>query len=336
MDQAGDEQPGPLLSAATGSPGSAEEATPSAAEPGAPGPATAEPPKGHRARIATHVRGLVQAILHGDDAMVERAVLDLAGKRRWLAPLALVVGGFVMLFQGLKLLLTNWRLTLIQLLPAMWIWLAAYDLKQHALRGREFDVIYGPVLIVVVLAIATVTVAAFYLNAVFAFAIARPGKPDIRAGFGGAGQHVAVVVGWGFVIGIALGLATTVVDRYGRGWYVLAMTVVVGVMMYCYVAIPSRLIGVPARKASTRDKLAASAVAGTVGAVICSPPLLLTRLGILMLGWHGFFIPALFVLTLGVTVQAGATGAVKAVKMSAKLVGGATVQTPPVTPGAGG
>jgi hypothetical protein len=36
-----------------------------------------------------------------------------------------------MLFDGVKLLFTNWRLTLVQVLPAMWIWAAMYDLKLH-------------------------------------------------------------------------------------------------------------------------------------------------------------------------------------------------------------
>ena len=51
-------------------------------------------------------------------------VLRLSRTRRWLAPLALAVGAFAMLFEGVKLLFTNWRLTLIQVLPAMWIWAA--------------------------------------------------------------------------------------------------------------------------------------------------------------------------------------------------------------------
>ncbi len=38
-----------------------------------------------------------------------------------------------------------------------------------------------------------------------------------------------------------------------------------------------------------------------------------------MLGSSTLFIPGLFVLTFGVTLQAGATGAVKAIKMSTKL-----------------
>ena len=49
-----------------------------------------------------------------------------------------------MLFDGVKLLLTNWRLTLIQVLPAMWIWAAMFDLKVHVLHGKSFHVLTGP------------------------------------------------------------------------------------------------------------------------------------------------------------------------------------------------
>jgi hypothetical protein len=38
---------------------------------------------------------------------------------------------FAMLLNGRKLLFSNWRLTLVQILPAMWIWLAMSDLKAH-------------------------------------------------------------------------------------------------------------------------------------------------------------------------------------------------------------
>ena len=66
-----------------------------------------------------------------DRAVVDEMVLRLSRSRPWLAPLALAVGAFAMLFDGVKLLFTNWRLTLIQVLPAMWIWAAMYDLKLH-------------------------------------------------------------------------------------------------------------------------------------------------------------------------------------------------------------
>ena len=80
-----------------------------------------------------------------------------------------------MLFQGLKLLFTNWRLTLVQVLPAMWIWVAMLDIKLHVLHGKQFHIVRGPILIPLALAVTALTAGSFFLNAVFAFAMTAPG-----------------------------------------------------------------------------------------------------------------------------------------------------------------
>jgi hypothetical protein len=226
-----------------------------------------------------------------------------------------------MLFVGVKLLFTNWRLTLIQVLPAMWIWAAMFDLKAHVLHGRSFHVVTGPVVIPLVLTVAVITAASFYLNAVFAYAISGPGQPLIRPAFTRARARRVMILGSGFVVGILLGLSVIVVTRWGRPWFTLALSVVIGIMMVCYVAVPARLIGMKTSYPK-RDKLAATAVGGIVGAVVCTPPYLLGRLGLVMLGSHALFVPGIIVLAIGLTLQAGATSAVKTVKMSAKLVSG--------------
>ena len=251
-------------------------------------------------------------------------VLRLSRARPWLAPLAFAVGAFAMLFDGVRLLFTNWRLTLIQVLPAMWIWAAMLDLKAHVLHDKAFHVLVGPAIVIpLVLGVAIITAACFYLNAVFAFAIVQPGRPQIRPAFTQAHRHLLVVLGSGAVVGVLLGLATIVVSRWGKFWFALALGIVVGIMMVCYVAIPSRLIGMKAI-VSKRDKLAASVVGGAVGAVVCTPPYALGRVGLIMLGSSTNVIFALGVIffAVGLTLQAGATGAVTTVKMSAKLVSG--------------
>ena len=275
------------------------------------------PPAGHPS-LDSRLRRFVRAVREGDEAMVEEMVLRLSRSHRMLTPLALVVGGFAMLFTGLKLLLSNWRLTLVQILPAMWIWLAMYDLKLHALHGKSFHVLRGPILIPIVLAILAITAASFFLNAVFGFAIVQSGSPKIRPAFERARSHLKLILCWGTAVGLLLGLSTTVVTRSGRPWFGISLSVAIGVMMVCYVAVPSRLIGVKP-VSSRRDKLTATAVGGALGTVVCTPPYLLARVGILMLGSKVLFIPGIVVLTLGATLQAGATGAVKTVKMSAKL-----------------
>jgi hypothetical protein len=271
------------------------------------------------AKFSARVGQFVRAVRDGDESMAEELILRLSRSHPLLAPLALVVGGFAMLFTGIRLLFTNWRLTLVQILPAMWIWIAMFDLKAHALHHKSFDVLRGPVLIPIVLVIASITAASFFLNAVFGFAIVEPGVPTIRPAVTKARSHLAVILGSGVVVGILLGIATTVVTRWGRPWFGISLSVVLGVMMVCYVAIPARLIGVKPTS-SRRDKLTASAVGGALGVVVCTPPYLVARIGILMLGSSVLFIPGLFVLAFGATTQAAATGAVKTVKMSAKLI----------------
>jgi hypothetical protein len=166
---------------------------------------------------------------------------------------------------------------------------------------------------------------------VFAFAIVQAGRPQIRPAFTQARSHLPIVLGSGGVVGILLGLATVVVVRWGVFWFGLSLSIVVGVMMICYVAVPSRLIGMKTSY-PRRDKLAATAVGGVIGAVVCMPPYVLGRVGLLMLGSHTLFILGIILLAVGLTLQAGATGAVKTVKMSAKLVSGRQVtdgQGPP-------
>ncbi|MGA2836813.1 MAG: hypothetical protein ABSF84_09475 [Acidimicrobiales bacterium] len=265
---------------------------------------------------------LVEAVRHGDDDTVEAAVLALSRRSRWLAPLALLVGGFAMLFQGVKTLFTNWRLTLIQILPAMWIWVAMVDLKAHVLHGREFHVVKGPLVVTpIVLGVAAITAASFYLNAVFAFSISTKGTPEIRPAFAKANEHLRTILAWGIGAGVLLGVSAFVVDRWGELWFAVCMGIMTGFLMFAYVALPSRLLGLKANQ-SRRDKLTASAVGGAVGAIICSPPYVLGRVALIMIGSHEFRYLAVLLLIIAVILQTGATSAVKAVKMSAKIVAG--------------
>jgi len=276
-----------------------------------------------RRQILTRQGGaLVDAIRRSDEAAVEAAVIELSRSRRIFAPLVFAVGAFVMLYQGLVLLFSNWRLTLIQVLPAMWIWLALLDLKVHVFKGQGFESWHGPAQVILVAAITLVTAACFYLNAVFAFAISQPGKPQIRPAFTLARRHLRVVGGIGVVVGLALGVSAIVVPRWGTFWFALSLGIVIGVMMLTYVTVPARIVGIKPT-GSRRDKMAAAVIGGTIGAIICTPPYLFGRLGILLLGSSGFlFALGVVLLTLGLTLQAGATGAVKAIKMSAKLAAG--------------
>ena len=288
----------------------------------APGPRSDDRTESRREMVVRQRRALLKAIRENDEAAVEDAVLALSHSRRIYAPLVFTLGAFVMLFQGLRMLFFNWKLTLIQVLPAMWIWLALLDLKAHTFKGREFHTWHGGAELLLVLGITLVTAACFYLNAVFAFAISQPGQPRIRPAFALARRHLDVVLGVGLVVGAALGVSAIVVPRWGQAWFVLSLGIVIGVMMLTYVTVPARIVGIKP-VGSRRDKMAAAAVGGTIGALVCTPAYVIGRIGILLLGSSTFFPLAVILLVVGFAFLAGASGAVKAIKMSAKLAAGA-------------
>ncbi len=264
----------------------------------------------------------MRAIQEDDEAILQ-ALLRLSRSRRVFAPLAFTVGAFALLLEGLRVLLTNWRLMLIQVIPAVWIWVAMLDLKLRVLHGKSFHLIRGAILIPICLAIMAVTVGSFFLNAVFAFAIAGARPPVIRPAITEARRHMAPILIAGSAVGALLAVATTISPRWGHPWFAVSLGIVIGLMMIIYVAIPARLIGVKSTQ-SRRDKLTASALSGALGATVCMPPYVLGRVGILMLGSRYLLIPGIFVLALGLTLQAGATGAVRAIKMSTRLAAGAS------------
>ncbi|HEX4482705.1 MAG TPA: hypothetical protein VH081_02870 [Solirubrobacteraceae bacterium] len=275
--------------------------------------------RSRRASLAAGARALVQTIREEDDAILQR-LLGLSESRRLFAPLAFAIGAMALLLDGVRLLLTNWRLMLVQIVPALLIWAAMLDLRIHVLHGRSHHIVRGPILIPICLAIVALTAAGFYLNAVFAFAIAGPRPPKIGPANVEARRRLVPILLSGSVLGVLLAVATTISARWGPPWFAVSLGVVVAVMMIVYVAVPARLVGAESAQ-SRRDKLTASVLGGLLGATVCTPPYLLGRVGLLMLGSHLLLIPGVVVLATGVVLQTGATGAVRAVKVSARLAG---------------
>ncbi|HVW46087.1 MAG TPA: hypothetical protein VHA76_03470 [Solirubrobacterales bacterium] len=268
---------------------------------------------------ADRLTAVGRAVREGDEGSIVRAVEELSRRHRLLAPLAFAVGGVALLFGGLRILFGNWRLVAIQVPPAMWIWIAMYDLRAHLLHDRSLNAVRGPIVIPIILAIVAITVACFYLNAVFGFAISQEGdRPRIRPAVAEARRHLTAIATSGGVVGLALGLTVTVVTRAHRPWFSVCLSVVIGVMMVAYVAVPARLVGVKPG-GSLRDRLSASVVGSFLGALVSTPAYVLGRIGLLMIGSPFLRFPGILLFLLGFTLQAGATSAVKAVKMGAKL-----------------
>jgi hypothetical protein len=268
-------------------------------------------------QFATRIGEYVRAIEDADETKIEEAIVRMSESHVLLRPLAFAISAFVLLFDSLRMVLTNWRLLLIQLLPALWIWLAMGILRAYVLYDQDLDEIYGLQIVPVFLVVIAITTASFYLNATFAFAIMRPGAP-IRPAFAEARTHMKPILGFGFVVGFLLGIATTVAPKWGSPWFTIFLGGVIGLMMVAYVAVPARIIGAKPTY-SRRERMKTTVISSALGFTVALPPYLIGRLGFLMLGSKVLLIPGIVLIVIGVTLEAGATGAVRAIKLSAGL-----------------
>ena len=64
---------------------------------------------------------------------------------------------------------------------------------------------HGWALSAAIIGVAVVTAASFFLNAMFAFVIAKPGRPQIRPAFAQARSHAGIVLSAGSVVGLLVG-----------------------------------------------------------------------------------------------------------------------------------
>ncbi len=277
------------------------------------GPTAAKAPR-------SALRRLVYAIAEVDPAAMAQAARQLGESRRILTPLAWAAGTIVLLIRGVKLLILNWRLSLIQLVPAAWVWLATWDLKRHLLHGQSFVHLHFAAQLALAGAVVAVSIAAFWCNAVFAFAIDGPPPPKIAPAIRQARQGRRMVVTWGLVVGGALAFATIVVPRIAGPWvFSLVLSVVLGVMLISFVAVPARIIGVKTQKLPPREALGRAAVSGAVSAVAMTPGFLLGRVGLILLGLQNFHIIGFAMLSIGTALYAAGMSSVKAVKLTMKL-----------------
>ena len=271
------------------------------------------------------------AVREADEKEIEAAVAQLGQSRRWLAPLSYIAGGFGLLFDGVKLIFLNWRLTLVEILPAVWIWVTFWDLKAHALKGRSFDIVRGPLALVVAAVVVAITVGAYWCNAVFAFAVSGPRPPRIRPAVSKTREHWRLIIGWGFAVGLGHAVATIFVARAGVAWFTLALGLVLLVMMTSFVSVPAQIIGAEQVKLPLKDKLSAGAASGAMSAVLTSPGFLFNRLGLLLAGTQVLQIPGIILFSIGIALQAAATSGAKAVKLGTRFASGS--DPPAVTTG---
>lgn len=283
--------------------------------------------------VATMGR-LIDAVRRADPAALEQAATRLGRARWYLAPIGWATATIVLLLDGMKLLVRNWRLIPVQALPAAWISLTLFTLEKHLFDGREATMVSGPVAWLVGVLLTLATLACYWCNAVFAFTLLHPHEPRIRPAWNQARRHKAYVNMWGLSVGIGYAVVAIWVARVDPRVYTLALGAVLTVMIITFVAVPASLLGTK-RKQPPKEYLAGAATRGVLSAIAVAPGFILNRIGLLLLSVRVLRIPGVALFILGAGLQAVATSSARAVKMGALLAApGSTAAGEPLGTGA--
>jgi hypothetical protein len=268
----------------------------------------------------------VEAVRSTDPAQVESALAQLSGGRRWLRPLAYAAGTVAIVFDGVVLLLRHWQLSLLQIVPACWIWVMTWNLKNHFLSNRHIPPGIGPVAVIGVLIAAQV---AYWRNATFAYTMIQGDATSTRAAFREARPHWRLVGGLAPLTS-ALQATIWLLMPYMRvRWFWIALLVMFVVQVYLFIAIPSWLLAVE-KSGSRRDHMTRSLTTGVLSGVASTPGFLFNRIGLLLLGVGGaVFWVGVAVVSIGAVLHVTASSSVRVVKMSLRLRP-AAAPTPPI------
>jgi hypothetical protein len=273
---------------------------------------------GVRSRRARLVR-LTRAVADADAGEIEAAVRQLGESKRYLTPVAWAAGACVLLLRGIKLLVMNWRLSLIELVPAAFVWIVMWDFKRHTLRAAAFrEITVGGMILLGVIAVG-ITFVAIWCNTVFAFAVdADP--PKVGPAARRARSDLPMIAGAALVIGLLLTFAAVVVPRIGPTWlYVITLGGVLALMVINFVAVPARIIGARRQRLPPRQAIGSWLAGGALSAVAMGPGFLLDRIGLILLGVSGFQVLGFVLLSIGTALYAAGMSSVRAVKLSMKL-----------------
>lgn len=257
----------------------------------------------------------VAAVRSTDPASVESALHELGGRRRWLTPLAYAAGTVAVVFDGVVLLLRNWRLTLLQVVPATWIWAMTWNLKNHALSKPSISTTIAILLAIGVLVGAQI---AYWCNATFAFTMVQGATTDIRAAFREARPHWRLVGGLALLTSSVQAGIWLLVPHLHVKWLWIALLVMFVVQVYLFVAIPCWLLGV--RKSGSRsERTTQSLTTGVLSGVASTPGFLLNRIGLLLMGTGSLWILGVAIVSIGAVLHVTASSSVRVVKMSLRL-----------------
>ena len=279
--------------------------------------ATTSRRRGALATLRDQLEVLRTAGANADTSIATDLLHDLGGRSRWLLPVAYAGHTIELMVGGVLLLLRNWRLLLLELVPAIWLAAITWDWRVHVtgeLPRVGFD---GWAALGVLTFVVAANLLAYWCNATFAFVLTQQGEPSIRVAFDEARRHAWKITVWALTVGVAHGVVSVAGARWSLAWFGIALGAVAIAQMYAIVALPVALAGLrKQRYASHRQRVASYAVSGALTSVAIAPGFVLNRIAIVLigLGWPLLGGPLLAV---AIVLQVAGTSSARAVKLAA-------------------
>lgn len=262
---------------------------------------------------------LRRAAVASDPADVARLLERAGARHRVLLPLALAGQTLESVIHGLLLIVRNWRLMLVELVPAVWIGAITWNWRAHASGRVELVEVHGVIAVVVAVFVVTVNLLAYWCNATFAFTLSQGEPIDVSAAFRSARQRARVVNTWALSIGALHAAVAVFAVRWSFGGFAIAQGTIAIVQMYALVALPAALAGLRRqRNVSIRERASSAAVTTALTGLAAAPGFGLNRLGVVLIGL-GVPLVGGIVLTVAIILQVAATSSARAVKLAAKL-----------------
>ena len=277
-------------------------------------------PTTHRGSALLAQLTLLRRAAEASDPADIALLLQRAGAHhRFLLPLAFAGHTLASVVHGVLVIARNWRLMLIELIPAVWIGAITWNWRAHVSGRIELVEVHGTVAVAIAVFVVTVNLLAYWCNAVFAFTLSQDDRSDLSAAFRQARQRANVVNAWAISIGALHAYVAVFAVRWSIGGFAVAQGMIAIIQMYALVALPAALAGLRRqRKLPIRERLSAMAITAALTGLAVAPGFGLNRAGIVLIGL-GLPLLGGTVLTVAIILQVAATSSASAVKLAARL-----------------
>lgn len=256
-------------------------------------------------------------------AMSDEELLATLGQLRvgrvLAGPLRFFAGAVLLVLHGVLLLIGNWRLLLLELVPAIWIAAVLWDWRFHVVEGNELVEVHGLWAPAIAAFVVLATVVSYWCNVAFVHAAVGT-RPTLGGALSAAGRHRRLVVGAGLAVGLLHAWVSVRGPVRGLPTVTLGLGLLALLDLYLYSALPAHALGLDRRRRSPVAYVAKTVTSGALSMAVSLPGMTLAVVAHVLLGTSVLRALGVVVLVVAVILQVAASSSSRAVSMWSQLL----------------